>query len=75
MRRAPLLALLAAGTLAAFLLSLMAGKVWIAPWGLASGSPEALVMAELRLPRALLGLVQFELRTHRAANALCNLAT
>ena len=57
MRRTPLVALLAAGTLAAFLLSLMAGKVWIAPWGLASGSPEALVMAELRLPRALLGLV------------------
>jgi iron complex transport system permease protein len=41
---------------AAFLLSLSAGKLWLAPWGLAAGSPEALVMAELRLPRALLGL-------------------
>jgi iron complex transport system permease protein len=48
-----LLALLAA---AAFLLNLVAGKVWIAPWGLAAGSPEALVMAELRLPRACLAL-------------------
>jgi iron complex transport system permease protein len=42
---------------AAFGLSLMAGKVWIAPWGLVAGSAEALVMAELRLPRALLGLL------------------
>lgn len=41
---------------AAFLLSLSAGKLWLAPWGLAQGSVEALVMAELRLPRALLGL-------------------
>jgi iron complex transport system permease protein len=42
---------------AAFVLSLMAGKVWIAPWGLVAGTPEALVMAELRLPRAVLGLL------------------
>jgi iron complex transport system permease protein len=41
----------------AFLLSLMAGKVWIAPWAVVAGSAEALVMAELRLPRAVLGLV------------------
>lgn len=49
-----LLTLLVGGGL---LLSLVAGKVWIAPWGLVAGSPEALVMAELRLPRALLGLM------------------
>ena len=53
MRRPAFVALLGAGALAAFLLSLMAGKVWIAPLGLASGTPEALVMLELRLPRAL----------------------
>lgn len=49
-----LLTLLVGGGL---LLSLVAGKVRIAPWGLVAGSPEALVMAELRLPRALLGLM------------------
>lgn len=57
MKPLPILLLLVAG---AFLLSLCAGKVWILPWqlsgGLAAGSPEALVMAELRLPRALIGL-------------------
>ena len=42
---------------AAFLLSLVAGKAWIAPWAVVAGTPEALVMAELRLPRAVLGLV------------------
>ncbi len=47
-----LLALLVA---AAFLLSLAAGKVWIAPWAFAAGTAEALVLLELRLPRALLG--------------------
>lgn len=57
MKRPALLALLAAGVGVAFLLSLMAGKAWIAPWGLIAGTPEALVMAELRLPRALLGLL------------------
>ncbi|MGL6043776.1 MAG: FecCD family ABC transporter permease [Sandaracinobacteroides sp.] len=56
-----LIAVLAALVAAAFLLSLMAGKVWIAPsillsGAVASGSPEALVLAELRVPRALLGL-------------------
>lgn len=49
-----LLALLVA---AGFLLSLAAGKAWIAPWSFASGTPEALVLLELRLPRALLGLL------------------
>jgi len=55
-RRPLLIGGLGALVAAAFALSLMAGKVWIAPWGLARGSVEALVMAELRLPRALLGL-------------------
>lgn len=40
----------------AFLSSLLAGKVWIAPWTIVSGSPSAWIMAELRLPRGLLGL-------------------
>jgi iron complex transport system permease protein len=56
-RRGALIGLLGLLVAGGFLLSLMAGKVWIAPWGLAAGSPEALVMAELRLPRALLGLL------------------
>lgn len=56
MSRRVLIGGLGALALVAFLLSLMAGKVWIAPWGLAAGSPEALVMAELRLPRAVLAL-------------------
>lgn len=57
MSRVRLILLLGLLTGAAFVLSLVAGKVWIAPWAVASGSPEALVMAELRLPRAVLGLV------------------
>lgn len=56
MKRPPLLGLLLLLVAAGFLFSLCAGKVWLLPWGLAEGSPEALVMAELRLPRALLGL-------------------
>lgn len=40
----------------AILLSLMAGKVWIAPSLWFSDSPEGWIMAELRVPRALLGL-------------------
>lgn len=42
-------------TLSAFLLSLAAGKVWIAPADWFAGGPNSLIMAELRLPRALLG--------------------
>lgn len=49
--------LVLAGLLAiAVLFNLSAGKVWIAPWGMVSGSAEALIMAELRLPRAILAL-------------------
>jgi iron complex transport system permease protein len=42
--------------IAAVLLSLMAGKVWIAPSLWFSDSPGGWIMAELRVPRALLGL-------------------
>lgn len=56
MKRAHLIGLLCLLVAAAFLFSLCAGKVWLWPLGLVEGSPEALVMAELRLPRALLGL-------------------
>lgn len=42
--------------LACFMLSLMAGKLWIAPSLWLSDSPAGWIMAELRLPRALLGL-------------------
>ncbi len=56
MKRAYLIGLLGVLVAAGFLFSLSAGKVWLWPWGLVQGSPEALVMAELRLPRALLGL-------------------
>jgi iron complex transport system permease protein len=55
-KRTQLIALLGLLVAAAFLFSLCAGKVWLWPLGLVEGSPEALVMAELRLPRALLGL-------------------
>ncbi|MFQ3595621.1 MAG: iron ABC transporter permease [Sphingomonadaceae bacterium] len=50
-------ALLLLALAAAFLLSLAAGKVWIAPSTFGAGTPEALVLLELRLPRALLGLL------------------
>jgi iron complex transport system permease protein len=30
--------------------------VWIAPWDIAAGSPQVWIMAQLRLPRAVLGL-------------------
>ena len=42
--------------LAAFLLSLMAGKVWIAPTDWLSDNANGWIMADLRLPRAILGL-------------------
>ncbi|MFQ3666704.1 MAG: iron chelate uptake ABC transporter family permease subunit, partial [Sphingomonadaceae bacterium] len=50
-------ALLLLALAAAFLLSMAAGKVWIAPSTFGAGTPEALVLLELRLPRALLGLL------------------
>ena len=43
-------------TLAAFLLSLMAGKVWIWPMSWATDNADGWIFLELRLPRALLGL-------------------
>ena len=43
-------------TLAAFLLSLMAGKVWIWPMSWAADNANGWIFLELRLPRALLGL-------------------
>lgn len=43
-------------TIAAFLLSLMAGKVWIWPASWLAGGADSWIFIELRLPRALLGL-------------------
>jgi iron complex transport system permease protein len=42
-------------TALAFLLSLAAGKVWIAPADWLANSADGWIMAELRLPRAILG--------------------
>lgn len=42
-------------TILAFLLSLAAGKVWIAPADWFANSADGWIMAELRLPRAILG--------------------
>lgn len=42
--------------IAAFFLSLVAGKVWISPFDWWSGGTGGWIMAELRLPRAILGL-------------------
>jgi iron complex transport system permease protein len=55
-RRGPALLLLSLGVVLALVLSLLAGKVWIAPWDIVAGSPQAWIVAQLRLPRALLGL-------------------
>ncbi|MFM7028664.1 MAG: FecCD family ABC transporter permease [Chakrabartia sp.] len=41
--------------LAAFVLSMVSGKIWIAPALWLSDTPDGWIMAELRLPRALLG--------------------
>ena len=43
-------------TIAAFLLSLMAGKVWIWPTSWAADNADGWIFLELRLPRAALGL-------------------
>lgn len=48
--------LLIALTLLAFILSLMAGKVWIVPTDWFGDTADGWIMAELRLPRAILGL-------------------
>jgi len=57
MKQARLVALLALLVALLFLGSLMAGKVWVPPgaWWLAD-DPRGLIIAELRLPRALLGI-------------------
>ncbi len=57
MSRRSKLALLGLGLLAAFLLALLAGKVWVPLWGLPDGDPRAVIMMQLRLPRALLALI------------------
>jgi len=57
MTRFAKLGLLALAVAAAFLFSLLAGKVWVPLWGLPQGDPRIAIMMELRLPRALLGLV------------------
>lgn len=57
MSRAAKLALLAAVLAAAFLLSLAAGKVWVPLDAWDGGDPRWVIVLELRLPRALLGLV------------------
>ncbi|VVT02345.1 ABC transporter permease [Sphingomonas sp. EC-HK361] len=49
------LAILVLVTVAAFALSIAAGKVWIAPWAWLSGGSTGAILFELRLPRALLG--------------------
>lgn len=43
-------------TVAAFILSLCAGKTWIGPGSWFANNADGWIMAELRLPRALLGL-------------------
>lgn len=43
-------------TVAAFMLSLMAGKVWIWPYAWAADNADGWIFLELRLPRAILGL-------------------
>ncbi|MES2042514.1 MAG: iron ABC transporter permease [Pseudomonadota bacterium] len=50
------LALLAALVIAAFLMSLIAGKYWIPPAIWFSPDPRWAIVTELRLPRAILGL-------------------
>lgn len=56
MKRSAILAGLAALVVAGFLLSLIAGKVWVPfdAWG--SADPRWWIIVELRLPRAILGL-------------------
>lgn len=51
------LALLAALVALAFLLSLVAGKYWIPPAVWLSADPRWVIVTELRLPRAILGLM------------------
>lgn len=48
--------LLAIGCAVAFALSLLAGKVWVPPADWLSGDLGSIIIVELRLPRAILGL-------------------
>ena len=57
MSRGRKMVLLAFGVALAFLFSLLAGKIWVPIFGLAQGDPRAVIMLDLRLPRALLGLI------------------
>lgn len=57
MSRAAKVAILAAVTVAAFALALIAGKVWVPLDAWTSGDPRWPIIFELRLPRALLGLL------------------
>ncbi len=57
MSRGTKLLLLCLGVALAFLLALIAGKVWVPLWGFADGDPRGIIMMELRLPRACLALV------------------
>lgn len=57
MSRSAKLALLAIATLAAFALALVAGKVWVPLAAWTSADPRWPIILELRLPRALLGLL------------------
>ena len=54
MKRLPRLTLL---LITAFVLSLVSGKVWIAPAMWFADTPDGWIMAELRLPRAILGML------------------
>ncbi len=57
MTRSAKIGLLGVAVLAALGFALIAGKVWVPLWGMAAGDPRAVIMMELRLPRALLALV------------------
>ncbi|HVI99396.1 MAG TPA: iron ABC transporter permease [Sphingomonas sp.] len=57
MTRTARLAMLAALVLLLFAASLMAGKIWVPPSAWWSGDPLWRIVIELRLPRAVLGLV------------------
>ena len=56
MTKRPMTSLLLLITIASFLLSLMAGKVWIWPTSWAADNADGWIFLELRLPRAVLGL-------------------
>ncbi len=56
MTRGGKLAVLAALTAMLFVASLSAGKLWVPPSAWFSGDPRWTIVAELRLPRALLGM-------------------